>query len=552
MKRLLFIPLLLIAFIATSQSIDQQRAQTARLIQISNAASADSTHGIQLIDSFGHQLDSMKKLILLEGKILAKTGGGSGGAATSTVLQQMQAYTRLDSVYLESVSIYNKLVSGIPITAASLPLPAGASVDTTVQGTKLLIQKAQNGQKPFYFTSSNNPDKDSLQKANLALNKLLDSVQILNKALNKSLDSLQSINKKMAQLGDSLQVNNKALNQIRDSLQSMNLKAAKALDSIQASNLIKNKFANGQNKMTVQGADVKYSFSATNVTSGTTVVFANVNVSGYKTIRVQLTATASTGVTFQGTNDPANSTSWGAVLGTDLNVASGSQSHQQNTNSTTHQWIIPVNFTNFRLLAAATNSGTDSGYAVLSTLPEPVNSVMVVAGGALNTTSSGTTTVISNAAPSGVPVAASTSQLPSPIYSWNGGNEEPGRIADSFTTILDSNSGNTAVLTPASGKYFRLLGYEIIVPSNVVVPGSGIIEVTFKDGTSGTAASIIGSSYSFSTSTTGGAQTSGYVNMGNGYGSRTVNNVMQVNLSAAPSKGHIRINLKWTSDANNN
>lgn len=107
------------------------------------------------------------------------------------------------------------------------------------------------------------------------------------------------------------------------------------------------------------------------------------------------------------------------------------------------------------------------------------------------------------------------------------------RTPDTFKTLAnDVTSGNTAIWTPASGRKFRLIGYQVIVPGNAVyATTAGTVTVTFQDAAVGmpfTHVVQVGT-----TATSGVLYNSGWISLGNGVQSSTANNALNVNLALA-------------------
>ncbi len=120
-----------------------------------------------------------------------------------------------------------------------------------------------------------------------------------------------------------------------------------------------------------------------------------------------------------------------------------------------------------------------------------------------------------------------------------GGNDRL-RIAEVFNTATATASGNTALWTPAAGKKFRLMGYSFLITQNAAQSVGGLLEITFQDGTTplpfalsvfvpGAAGTVVGA-----------GDNTGWVVLGNGKISSTVNNVLNINLSAALTAGEVR------------
>ena len=102
-------------------------------------------------------------------------------------------------------------------------------------------------------------------------------------------------------------------------------------------------------------------------------------------------------------------------------------------------------------------------------------------------------------------------------------------------------SGNTAIWTPAAGKSFRLLKYQIEGTMNVAQTAQGVITITLVDGSTSTPfvhdvyVSSPGLRYN-------NIYQSGWIDLGgNGYLSNAANNVLNINLSYALTQGNFRV-----------
>lgn len=112
-----------------------------------------------------------------------------------------------------------------------------------------------------------------------------------------------------------------------------------------------------------------------------------------------------------------------------------------------------------------------------------------------------------------------------------------------FKTVQASASGNTAVWTPASGKKFRLTDLFIDLTENATLGVAGEVTISLQDGT--TPMNIAFDVYipSSGTPQVGAAFTTGQIELINGILSTTANNILNVNLSAALTAGHVRVNV---------
>jgi len=123
---------------------------------------------------------------------------------------------------------------------------------------------------------------------------------------------------------------------------------------------------------------------------------------------------------------------------------------------------------------------------------------------------------------------------------------------DTFKTVQATASGNTALWTPTSGKKFRLMRFNLQLAANATIAASGIVTVTFQDNTTGIPVShdfyvgqtaLTGATVLF----TAGEQT-GWIDLGNGILSSTINNVLNVNLSVTLASGNVRVTAAGTEE----
>lgn len=124
-----------------------------------------------------------------------------------------------------------------------------------------------------------------------------------------------------------------------------------------------------------------------------------------------------------------------------------------------------------------------------------------------------------------------------------------GHYLSTFKSVQTAATGDTAVWTPASGKKFRLKRLFVMVTQDAATSGGGVITIKLRDSTtdmnltfdlwvpSATIAAPIGVAFS-----------SGSVDLGFGVLSATINNVLNVNLSAALSAGKCRVTVSGTEE----
>lgn len=111
---------------------------------------------------------------------------------------------------------------------------------------------------------------------------------------------------------------------------------------------------------------------------------------------------------------------------------------------------------------------------------------------------------------------------------------------DVFHTGIVSASGPTAVWTPATGQRFILMGYTISVAGSIT--GGGELEISLVDN----ATTFANYNCTLGATETGDSHMA--ADYGNGYTSLLVDNVLNINLSAALATGHVMINV-WGTES---
>jgi hypothetical protein len=119
-----------------------------------------------------------------------------------------------------------------------------------------------------------------------------------------------------------------------------------------------------------------------------------------------------------------------------------------------------------------------------------------------------------------------------------------------FKTASATASGDTAVWTPTSGKRFRLLRLMVIVTDNASLASGAVLTIELRD-----AAAAVGLTFDVFVPTTavttvaGNAFSSGWVDLGGvGVLSTAINQVLNVNLSAALVTGNVRVVVAGTEE----
>lgn len=124
------------------------------------------------------------------------------------------------------------------------------------------------------------------------------------------------------------------------------------------------------------------------------------------------------------------------------------------------------------------------------------------------------------------------------------------RTPNKFLTASVTNFGNTAVWTPASGKKFRLMRYQLELTENATLAVAAVLTVKFQDATTdfGFQHDIFVAAAAGAVS--GEAWRSGWIDIGNGYISALANNVLNLNISGAANltAGSFRANVCGTEE----
>jgi hypothetical protein len=131
---------------------------------------------------------------------------------------------------------------------------------------------------------------------------------------------------------------------------------------------------------------------------------------------------------------------------------------------------------------------------------------------------------------------------------WNGASSDRLRTPNVFKTATATAAGSLAVWTPAAGKKFRLMAYEIEVTANASLAAGGINTFTWLD-----AAAAIGlthSDFEPTTAVTTGevGYSTGWITLGNGYLSSAANNVLNLSILTALVTGALRVNAIGTEE----
>jgi hypothetical protein len=275
--------------------------------------------------------------------------------------------------------------------------------------------------------------------------------------------------------------------------------------------------------------------------ANSTDLVASTDVRAYKSWSLQLAGTFSATVRVQGSNDNSN---WQDIVGMQLGTTSPSYT---TTFGTTNIWIGPVVTRYIRVRTTSYTSGTATGTFELTANPSPLLSSYV--GNTLTTSVTGNvSTLVSNngAAPSDWLSNSSANILQTANMSYVGDDSHGTtrwvrqRTPQIFKTVTATSSGNTAVWTPATGKFFRIMRYRIEVTNSATQSSAGDIDIKFQDAT--TDIGIANSLYVPNAIDAGtGSYSTGWIDLGNGILSTSANNVLNLNLSAALTAGKVRV-----------
>lgn len=126
---------------------------------------------------------------------------------------------------------------------------------------------------------------------------------------------------------------------------------------------------------------------------------------------------------------------------------------------------------------------------------------------------------------------------------------EMARTPTKYFSAQITSAGSTIVWTPSSSSLrFRLMGYSLQLTGNATISVAGVNTLTFLDNVTsiGHAADLF--IPALSVALLGGSPPLIYTFPGNGYLSSTLNNKLNVSLSAALLTGSIRINVVGTEE----
>lgn len=111
-----------------------------------------------------------------------------------------------------------------------------------------------------------------------------------------------------------------------------------------------------------------------------------------------------------------------------------------------------------------------------------------------------------------------------------------------FKTAQATASGSTAVWTPAAGKKFNVQWVRVILTENAAQAVAGVVTIDLLDAAVSTHLTFDVYVPGVALSTTpGDAYDSGWMYLGSGILSSTINNLLNVNLSSALTAGNVRV-----------
>jgi hypothetical protein len=125
---------------------------------------------------------------------------------------------------------------------------------------------------------------------------------------------------------------------------------------------------------------------------------------------------------------------------------------------------------------------------------------------------------------------------------------------DVFKSVQATNTGDTALWTPATGKKFRLMKLIVMVPPNCTLAARGVLTIKLRDGTTDmniTHDVFLGQTAPVETASSIPTDLlqSGLIDLGPGLISAAVNNVLNVNLSSALAAGNVRVTAMGTEES---
>lgn len=149
----------------------------------------------------------------------------------------------------------------------------------------------------------------------------------------------------------------------------------------------------------------------------------------------------------------------------------------------------------------------------------------------------------------GYPTSANGMMTLAAGYAFNGSTLDKIRTVAVIKSAVATAAGNTAVWTPTAGKKFRLQRFMLVLTDEAARAAAGDTTVKFQD-----AAVDIGIGLpvyvpaAAIAAPIGAAWSSGWIDLGNGYLSAAINQVLNVNLSAALTAGTFGVVVAGTEE----
>lgn len=222
------------------------------------------------------------------------------------------------------------------------------------------------------------------------------------------------------------------------------------------------------------------------------------------------------------------------------NNPAAQNSAQTFTTGNVTAWIVPVaGLTAIQLQAQAWASGTATIRIRACDVASAFNTNCGFSPQSINSQIQDITGLFAN-----VPLSSTGANLfyrQAPFWQ-NGANLVLARTPGTFQTAQALAAGNTALWTPAAGKKFRLMRYLVTVTDDATRAAPGVLTVSLFDaaaGATGQAHDVYVPAVALVN--TGALYQSGWIDLGNGFLSAAVNNVLNINLSAALVTGNVRV-----------
>jgi len=121
----------------------------------------------------------------------------------------------------------------------------------------------------------------------------------------------------------------------------------------------------------------------------------------------------------------------------------------------------------------------------------------------------------------------------SPLYIFDGNTLQPQLTPNIFKAVEANTDTLMAFWTPAAGKKFRILKYIIAITGGAFSGTPFLLTVTLRDGPSVNIPGLAHTIYIPSAANYLGDYSTGLIDLGRGYLSSTINNALNLSLSAA-------------------